>query len=728
MAKASKQTKKFQNKHLKHTIEHRKKVQEFNKKAAKRKGKGGKGGDDSATATATSASASQDKNGRSKEVFDDVSVDEFLAGDFEIPKEKKRKTLEAKQKGNAKKSSNNNDDDGDDDDDEEEEDSSSEEDDEEDMKQNLENLEKEDPEFFKYLKENDKELLSVNPLDAISDDEDAEEEDAEEEEEEEEDGEGEVCGDDADGDAIMKGQDEERASGAKIEITTQLVKKWGDQLSKPTTKIIRNIVIAFKAAMNINKGEDYKYAMVDPQAFADLMIIVLKKVPLAIENLVKYKTNVQGVRTVPQKNSQAGQIATILKTHASSYITLLKDITNTESAALILASLYEVFPYYLSHRRLLKQILTAVVDVWASANQVDTQIAAFAFLNNVVREYPKSILETVLKLTYSSFLQHCRRTNIHTIDRLNFCKNSSAELYGIDETIGYQIGFEYVRQLAIHLRNSINATSNAKEGYKTVYNWQFCHSLDFWSRVLSQLCNPEIELKHKSKESPMRQLIYPLVQVTLGTIKLIPTAQFFPLRFYLLRSLIRLSQLTGVYIPLFPLLFEILSSTAITKPPKASTLQMVDFEHNIKVNQAYLGTRVYQDGLTEQFIELTAEFFGLYAKNVAFPELITPAVLGLKRFTKKSKNVKFNKQLGQLIEKLNANAQFITTRRAKVEYGPSNKQEVKTFLSDYEWAKTPLGQYITVQRQLKEERLKMLREAQEEESKALEAKKHEDSE
>lgn len=227
----------------------------------------------------------------------------------------------------------------------------------------------------------------------------------------------------------------------------------------------------------------------------------------------------------------------------------------------------------------------------------------------------------------------------------------------------------------------------------------------------------------------MRQLIYPLVQVTLGAIRLIPTAQFFPLRFYLIRSLIRLSQSTGVFIPLFPLISEILSSTAMTKAPKASTLQAVDFEHNIKVNQAYLGTRVYQDGLCEQFIELSGEFFGLYAKSIAFPELVTPAVLALRRFVKKSKNVKFNKQLQQLIEKLNANAVFITGKRSNVEYGPSNKAEVQQFLSDFEWEKTPLGQYVSVQRQLKAERLRILKEAQEEEAKAqAEQKKKEEEE
>lgn len=55
--------------------------------------------------------------------------------------------------------------------------------DEEDMKKNLENLEKQDPEFYKYLKENDNQLLDfegVNPLEAMSDDDDEEQDDEEE--------------------------------------------------------------------------------------------------------------------------------------------------------------------------------------------------------------------------------------------------------------------------------------------------------------------------------------------------------------------------------------------------------------------------------------------------------------------------------------------------------------------------------------------------------------------
>ena len=147
------------------------------------------------------------------------------------------------------------------------------------------------------------------------------------------------------------------------------------------------------------------------------------------------------------------------------------------------------------------------------------------------------------------------------------------------------------------------ARTNPADAYKIVYNWQFCHSLDFWSRVLSFSCNP---VKENGNQSQLRQLIYPLVQVTLGVIRLIPTAQFFPLRFYLIRSLIRLSQNTGVFIPIFPLLSEILISSAFTKvPKKKENLEAFDFDHNIKCTKAYLGTRVYHEGLSEQSVVLS---------------------------------------------------------------------------------------------------------------------------
>lgn len=691
MAKTSKATKKFQNKHLKHTLEHRRGVQKHNKKIALRsKGKSSKPEVPSVKKTA-------------REVFDDMSVEQFFEGGFEVPNPKKGTKITAEEEDE---------DDGEEDDESEineqdanEDESSSEEEDDEKMIKNISELVKKDPEFYTYLKENDKALLdfeSIKQLEVKS--------------------------------YNNKKTDEEEQKVVnkslkkyQMEVTADLVSEWEKELkASPSVRLIRDIVAAFKTVVNFNQEErEYSnYVLNDSSVLSSLMLVSLKSVPNAITIILPYKVNLKGIRTVNDKNAHSRNLARVLKLKASAYLTLLNEITNTEAAVLILSSLQEVFPYYISHRKILKQVISAAVDVWATADLVETQVATYAFLNNVAREYPKSVLDIILRSSYSAFLKGCRTTNPHTIERLNFAKNSAAELFGINEQLSYTIGFDFVRQLAIHLRNSLTGTSSSNvssghEAYKAIYNWQFCHSLDFWSRVLANLCNPENELlHHKSKESPLRSLIYPLVQVTLGTIRLIPTAQFFPLRFYLIRSLIRLSQGTQVFIPVFPLLLEVLTSTAVTKPGKRFSLQAVDFEFNIKVGQQYLGTKIYQDGLSEQFLELTSEYFLLYCKSIAFPELATPAILSLRRFMKKSMNIRLNKQLQQLVEKLNANANYISNQRSKVDYGPANKVETLNFLRNEKWASTPLGQYVTVMRKTREDRKRLLRLAFEEEETA----------
>ncbi|AET41580.1 mRNA-binding ribosome synthesis protein NOC2 Ecym_8302 [Eremothecium cymbalariae DBVPG len=683
MGGVSKATKKFQSKHLKHTLEHRKKVKAHNQKIH---GRRGNKSDDEKRALALTKDEQKLMKSSKEEVFKDMSVQKFFDGGFELPK------IDKKLKGSKEEES------------AEDEGSSS----DEDMEADMGDLAEKDPEFYKYLQENDKDLLEFNgsnPLDGISGDDDDDEE-AEQEEE--------VGG---------KGNKSKPANtkDEQLELNHALLKKLKGQLTnKPNIKSIRNICSAFKAAVNVNQegaAETYKFSVMDEKVFQELMFTVLKDLPEAIQKLTPYKLS-KNARTLPS-NSTVTRLSSVMKAHAPSLITLLQDITNTETAVLVLHSTYQLLPYFLSYRKLLKELIQSIVYIWSTTKDVETQIATFAFLNNSSREFKKSILGLVLKTTYSTFVKSCRKTNIRTMPLINFQKNSSAELFGVDPVLGYQIGFEYIRQLAIHLRNSINGSTkkpsktNSAEAYKIVYNWQFCHSLDFWSRVLSFQCNPE---KENGKESSLRQLIYPLIQVTLGVIRLIPTAQFFPLRFYLIRSLIRLSQNAGVYIPIYPLLSETLSSTAFTKAPKKhSTLAAFDFDNNIKCNQAYLGTRIYQDGLAEQVVELLAEFYVLYAKSVSFPELTTPTIISLRRYMKTSKNIKFNKMLTILIDKLKQNNDFIIQKRSKIDFGPTNRVEVERFLNELPWESTPLGAYVVIQREVKEEKARILRESLEEE-------------
>ncbi|CDO95256.1 unnamed protein product [Kluyveromyces dobzhanskii CBS 2104] len=682
MGNISKATKKFQTKHLKHTLDHRKKLKDHTKRTA---GRRGNKTDEEKNALALTKEDQKLKKSAKEEVFKDMKVEDFFDNEFDIPKMSKKNAKEAQKAAEEKKK---------------ESVSSAEED--EDVNMDMDDLAQKDPDFYKYLAENEPDLLSFkssNPLDNLADENSEEEAEVDEE------------SDKASSKAKKQGKSQ------TIEVDLKLANKWKKDLkNSPSFKTIRNVVAAFKAAVNMNKEEnvdEYKYSVLDEKAFHELMFIALVDMPKAVQKLTPYKVGKNETRTL-SSNKNVSKLSSVMKSHAPSLIVLLSDITNTDVASMILHSTYELLPYLISFRRILKELVSTVVEVWSTTRDVETQIATFAFLNNAAREYKKALLEVVLKSTYSTFIKSCRRTNIRNMPLINFQKNSAAELFGIDDVISYQSGFEYVRQLAIHLRNSINATTKRStkvdpaSAYKIVYNWQFCHSLDFWSRVISIQCNPEKENGH---ESPLRQLIYPLVQVTIGVIRLIPTAQFFPLRFYLIRSLIRLSQNTGVFIPIYPLLSEILSSTAFTKKPRKSTLPVFDFDHNIKCTQAYLGTRIYQDGLAEQFVDLLGEYFVLYSKNVSFPELTTLAVISLRRYIKNSENAKFNKMLQNVVDKINQNSQFITKKRADVDFGPNNRTEVERFLNEVSWKDTPLGSWVAIQNEVKEEKARILRES-----------------
>jgi nucleolar complex protein 2 len=401
---------------------------------------------------------------------------------------------------------------------------------------------------------------------------------------------------------------------------------------------------------------------------------------------------------------------------------------------LTLDSLLALLPYILSFKKLVRDVARTVVGVWSdSANTEATRVSAFLVLRRLVVIGDPGIKEAVLKATYQGLVKGARSTTIHTIQGVNLMKNTAAELWGLDPNIGYTTGFTFIRQLAIHLRSSI--TNKSKESYKTVYNWQYVHSLDFWSRVVSAHCESLREAE-SGKESPLRPLIYPVVQVTLGALRLIPTAQYYPLRFQLIRSLLRISLATSTYIPLAPALYEVLNSAEMRKPPKPSTLKALDFTTSIRAAKSYLRTRVYQDGVGEQVAELLSEFFVLWAKSITFPELALPVLAMLKRWVKEAskkdsgnKNGKVNSAIALLVQKLEANSRWVEEKRTKVDFAPNNRAGVEGFLKDVEWEKSPLGAFVVGQRKAWEQKAKLVEEGRKaEEQKRKEEREEKDRE
>jgi nucleolar complex protein 2 len=208
----------------------------------------------------------------------------------------------------------------------------------------------------------------------------------------------------------------------------------------------------------------------------------------------------------------------------------------------------------------------------------------------------------------------------------------------MDHATAYQHAFGYIRQLAIHLRNSMK--TQTKDAYRQVYNWQFVHSVDFWALVLARACSTEAQAG-RGEESELKSLIYPLVQVSLGAIKLISNARSYPFHLHIARSMLHLSRHTNTYIPLTPYLLPIISSQlASSSKPKASTLRPLDFDSNIRAPAQYLKTRVYTEGLVDEAAFTLAEWLSSAPVHgsIAFPEITVPIVVSLRKTLKTAKS------------------------------------------------------------------------------------------
>ncbi|KAJ5779969.1 hypothetical protein N7457_005129 [Penicillium paradoxum] len=720
MAGAKKSTKKFEKNHLQDVIERRKanaKIKQRHHLNDKRKEK--------SAARRAEAEAEAEKNPeelKKQNAFAEMNVDDFFAGGFDIPEEKgkkaskkdttpkigKRKRSEDKAQAEAEASEGDND-----------EDDADSVDAYDEHKDQLESLKEKDPEFYKYLKENDAELLDfgdqgdLSEVDALSESEEPEDEEPAKKK--------------------KKKSKKEEEEPEDETLTIAMVKKWQKLMEEQNSiRAMRQVVLAFRAAAYVNDPDapEQKYTISDKNVYHQVLVTALNTVPKVLAHHLPVKESASGKIRVSLDSKKFKTLTPLIKSHTASVHQLLINLSDASTLKLTLASIEPMLPYLLQFRKVLKTLVKIVVGIWADVSTADaTRITGFLILRRLMVLGDAGIKETVLKATYEGVVKGSRNTTVHTLAGVNLMKNSAAEIWGIDQNVSYTAGFSFIRQLAMHLRKSITNTS--KESYKTIYNWQYVHSLDFWSRVLSQHCDGLVEAQ-AGKQSALRPLIYPVVQITLGAMRLIPTATYFPLRFQMTRSLLRISRATGTYIPLSASLLEVLTSAEMRKHPKSSTLKPLDFNTAIRAPKSYLRSRTYQDGIGEQVAELLSEFFVLWSKHIAFPELSVPVIVSLKRWLKQvsarsggNKNAKVNQMILLLVQKVEANARWIEERRMNVSYTPRNRSEVETFLKDVDWETTPVGAFVKTQRKLREERAAVLEEGRrEEEKRRLEAKKN----
>jgi nucleolar complex protein 2 len=164
------------------------------------------------------------------------------------------------------------------------------------------------------------------------------------------------------------------------------------------------------------------------------------------------------------------------------------------------------------------------------------------------------------------------------------------------------------------------------------------------------------------------------------------------------------------------------SSIVSTSPPKPSTLRPLALDVLIRAPQQYLKTRVYAEGLVEDASLLLAEWLasGVVLGSIAFPEIIVPVVVQLRKAIKGAKRMPSSKGssgtekevrvLKTLVERIEDSARWVEQKRKTVSFAPGKVAQVEEWEAGMKESidESPLGKYVKILQKLKEKRQRLL--------------------
>lgn len=480
-------------------------------------------------------------------------------------------------------------------------------------------------------------------------------------------------------------EDENNIARKENSITLKLLKQWQNELfqDRVSLEVIKNVILALNSTLLTLAGEAdasvKAYQVEGAAAFNGVVQICVLHLEPAIRRFLglHQKTALQ-----PHKCKKWNKIKSTLRGYFTDITKLLEQVSSANILIILLKHIHQSIPMITSFTSLLKPILKRLVTIWSTGEET-VRVLSFLCILRITRSQQMTVLSNVLKAMYLSYVRNSKFVSPNTLPAINFMRRSLSEMFALDLNVSYQHVFLYIRQLAIHLRNAM--ILKKKESYQVVHNWQYINSIRLWAELLAST-------RDKVQLQP---LIYPLVSIITGIIKLIPTAQYFPLRFHCIQSLILLSKGTRTFIPVIPLVLEVLKSNTFNQRHSKVSMKPLSFTCILRLSQNQLQENGFRDEVMENIVGCTLEYMAQESATISFPDLAVSVIFQLKHYLKNGKNINSNyrNKLKLLVDKISENSKYVLSEREKFTFELRDTASINAWETQLRNKGTPLLTY-----------------------------------
>ncbi|KAI8062264.1 Noc2p family-domain-containing protein [Gongronella butleri] len=484
-------------------------------------------------------------------------------------------------------------------------------------------------------------------------------------------------------------EDEEEEQDDTQVVTKEMLAEWREQAKKRSPQAFRHLLLAFRAIALDDDTEPVQYRINSSSVYHGIVTTTTAcAYPILSSQLILNKK----VRH-PSKTRFWTRLRPVVQLFLNNLVRFVRDLDQEDLLMHIMTHTEPCAIYFGCFPKLANEYLRVLLDRWSDLSlSSDARFTCYKSIRALATQASDvgskaTFLPHALKGVYLTFAKRATKINEQSFQSVQQMMDEAADLYAVDPKISQTHAHVYLQQLADHLKTA--RKQKTVENFKAIYTWQYVMCLDFWSNVIAVACNPEVGA------TAMQQLLPPVIDLSLITMRLNPTAQFLPLRIHILRSLIALIDSTGFFIPLAPFLFDVFENEIFRSSAQHDAGdEAFVWEHHLKVPKQFANTKVYQTAVYNVTHDMILDYYACFGLSIAYPELAIPAIAKLKEQRERFNGTKFIKSLKQLIDKMETHKNYIEQKRAPIEYTATKLDEAMSFLRNTEFEATPLGNYL----------------------------------